>query len=228
MLKSINMRSKLLKQFLKNRTPENQNKFRKYRNTLRLAIRQAKKIYYRTQFEKNSQNPKCLWADLLEALQTKRSHPDLPDSFDIAGRDVSDPIIIAHQFNKYYGQVATSLDSSLGPSDRDPLSYMNHVNVPDVMTFCPVSPDEVFNVVSALRDASAGHDCISTKFVKAIIPAILPQLTYLINLCLRKCIFPNIFKTALVTPVFKAGSRTKFSNYRPISVLPVFERFLKI
>ena len=64
LLKSINIRSKLLKVFLKNRSAENQNKYRKYRNTLRLTIRHAKKLYYRTQFEKNRENPKRLWADL--------------------------------------------------------------------------------------------------------------------------------------------------------------------
>ena len=151
----------------------------------------------------------------------------MPDSFEVGGREVNGPVMISELFNKYYGQVAPSLDSSLGPSDKDPLSYLDHINVPDVMTFCPVTPNHVSNVVSLLKDASAGLDDISTKFFKAILPSILPEITYLVNLCITKSTFPDIFKTALITPVFKAGSRNQFSNYRPISVLTIFSKVLE-
>ena len=36
--------------------------------------------------------------------------------------------------------------------------------------------------------------------------------------------FPDTWKTARITPVFKQGDPTSFSNYRPISVLPVFSK----
>ena len=227
LLKSINIRNKLLRQFLKFRSAENQNKFRKYRNTLRLAIRHAKKSYYQSQFEKNCQNPKRLWADLLEAVHGKAHQHDMPDSFEVGGGEVKDPAIISDLFNKYYGQVAPSLDSSLGPSDKDPLSYMDHIYIPDVMTFRPVTANHVSNVVSTLKDASAGLDDLSTKLVKTILPIILPELTYLVNLCITQNTFPDIYKTAIITPVFKAGSRKQFANYRPISVLTIFSKVLE-
>ena len=227
LLRSINVRNRLLKEFLKCRSSENQNRYRKYRNSLRLAIRQAKKSYFRAQFEKNSHNPKRLWADLIEAVRGKTSHSDLPDKFEVDGTSVDDPHLIADLFNKYYGQVAPSLDSCLGPSDRDPISYLKHVVVPDVMSFCPVTLNQVLNVVITLKDVSAGLDDISTKLVKAIIPSILTHVTHLVNLCLTVNIFPDILKTALITPVFKAGSRAHFTNYRPISVLSVFSKILE-
>ena len=227
LLKSINTRNKLLKEFLKNRTSENQNKFRKYRNSLRLTIRHAKKLYYESQFEKHRENPKRLWADLLEAVQIKTGGCDLPDRFEVEGRDVTNPTLIADLFNKYFSQVAPSLDKTLGPSDRDPISFLSHMTVPDTMTFCPVSEDQVSYVVSNLKDASAGIDTITAKLIKALLPNILPQITHLMNLCLTRSIFPNIFKTALITPVFKAGHRSQFTNYRPISVLPVFSKVLE-
>ena len=227
LLRSISKRNKLLKEFLNCRSSENLNKFRKYRNSLRLAMRHAKKAYYRNQFEKNSQNPKHLWADLLQAAQIKTHSQDLPDRFEVGGKDVDNPTDIADLFNKYFAQVAPSLEKSLGPSFKNPISYMSHIVVPDVMTFRPVTEDNVMQIAASLKDASAGLDNITSKLVKSILPSILTHVTYLVNLCLSKNVFPNIFKTALITPVFKAGSRSQFSNYRPISVLSVFSKILE-
>ena len=38
---------------------------------------------------------------------------------------------------------------------------------------------------------------------------------------------PDQLKSALVTPVYKADDRTLFSNYRPISILPIFSKLLE-
>ena len=49
---------------------------------------------------------------------------------------------------------------------------------------------------------------------------------------MREGYFPSCLKVAKVVPVFKAEDPTQFSNYRPVSVLPVlsqiFERILKV
>nr|XP_047129346.1 uncharacterized protein LOC105846764 [Hydra vulgaris] len=40
-------------------------------------------------------------------------------------------------------------------------------------------------------------------------------------------LFPNSLKIAKVTPIFKTGGHTNITNYRPISVLPVFSKILE-
>ena len=47
------------------------------------------------------------------------------------------------------------------------------------------------------------------------------------NSSLRKGVFPDIWKVAKVTPIFKSGSRSEANNYRPISVVSVFSRILE-
>jgi hypothetical protein len=39
--------------------------------------------------------------------------------------------------------------------------------------------------------------------------------------------YPGFFKVARVRPVFKSEDSTEFSNYRPISVLPVLSQVFK-
>ena len=46
----------------------------------------------------------------------------------------------------------------------------------------------------------------------------------MINLSLSQGIFPNKLKVAKVVPIFKSGEQSSFTNYRPISVLPVLSK----
>ena len=57
--------------------------------------------------------------------------------------------------------------------------------------------------------------------------AISEPLTLLMNRSLRGGYIPDEWKHALVTPIHKAGSKSAPSNYRPISVLPVFSKILE-
>lgn len=59
-------------------------------------------------------------------------------------------------------------------------------------------------------------------------PYIVEVLTYLFNLCIDNCVFPQCFKFAKVVPVFKKGDKSDYNNYRPVSVLPVFSKVLEV
>jgi hypothetical protein len=71
---------------------------------------------------------------------------------------------------------------------------------------------------------ATGSDGILMKFIKLFNFTLIPILVLIVNLSIRKCIFPTSWKIAKVSPLFKSVS-TSEPNYRPISLLPVF--FLK-
>ena len=227
-LRSMDTRSKLLKNFLRDRSAENELKYKKYRNTLRLTIRHSKKHYFHKQFAKNKHNPKLLWKDLLEAVQKPKVKPRPASKFEVNGAFITDQLPIAESFNDFFSKVAPNLDSALGPCDTDPLAHMDDLAVPGSLTFSPVTEEQVLPIVLSLKDAGAGFDGLNAKLLKKIIPAVISQLTHLLNLCISNHTFPSPLKMAVITPVFKSGSRTQFSNYRPISVLPVISKVLEI
>ena len=95
-------------------------------------------------------------------------------------------------------------------------------------TFRKVSNFDVFSIVRKINSSKAyGQDMIPPSLVKDAISEICEPLTQLINLSLTTSIFPSIEKFARVKPLFKSGNHSIMSNYRPISILPVFSKILE-
>ena len=68
---------------------------------------------------------------------------------------------------------------------------------------------------------------ISMNVVKESFKLICAPLTYIINLSLNSGVVPQEMKIARVIPLFKSGDKSLFTNYRPVSVLQVFSKFLE-
>ena len=71
---------------------------------------------------------------------------------------------------------------------------------------------------------ATGLDQISNKVLELAAPVIYEQLTELLNLSLKSGEYPDDWKLANVSPVFKAGERNDPNNYRPISILSTISR----
>ena len=76
-------------------------------------------------------------------------------------------------------------------------------------------------------NSSPGFDGIKLSMIKCVIDHIVIPLNYIFNLSLTTGIFPSQLKIAKVVPIFKSGDSNCIKNYRPISVLPAFSKFLE-
>ena len=74
---------------------------------------------------------------------------------------------------------------------------------------------------------SSGCSVLSHRVLREAAPAICASPTYLYNLSIKTGTFPNDWKTAVVTPIFKNRGKTENpSNCRPISLLPAVGKIL--
>ena len=74
---------------------------------------------------------------------------------------------------------------------------------------------------------SSGLDGISGYFIRLARDIIAIPLSILYNLPFSEGVFPNCMKNAKVIPLFKAGSKSELSNYRPISQLSCLSKVVE-
>ena len=92
----------------------------------------------------------------------------------------------------------------------------------------PSTPTEVISITSLLKsNKSAGYDGIEPKVIQNIIQYIAPPLSDIISKSFTQGYVPDKFKIANVIPLHKSDDKCNISNYRPISVLPVFSKILE-
>jgi len=91
-----------------------------------------------------------------------------------------------------------------------------------------ISEQEVQTLISKLDEKKAiRHGDIPTKFLKLSNSVVTPFLTHIFNRCMTESIYPNHLKEAQIVPLHKSGDSTICSNYRPISLLPQFNKIFK-
>jgi hypothetical protein len=61
----------------------------------------------------------------------------------------------------------------------------------------------------------------------SVLHYVYSEVSGLINACFEVGHFPNFFKVARVTPVFKDGHPSQLGNYQPISVLSVVSKIFE-
>ena len=92
-------------------------------------------------------------------------------------------------------------------------------------TFSPLQPDHLLKASGKFKTShSFGVDNISSYFLIVGMPILAPSLSEILNLSMAKGFFPNDWRVARVSPIYKDGPTDVDSNYRPISVLPVVSR----
>ena len=139
-------------------------------------------------------------------------------------------LIQANHMNRHFVHKGPSLASKLPKSNRNILQSMGPRN-PHKMVFENASTNEVVNTGMALNDKmSTGSDDIPSILIKWAIYIIAPILAEVFNAFVHLGTYPEILKTAKVTPLHKKGDRDIVENFRSISILSqinkIFEKLI--
>jgi len=207
--------------------------YKKYCAILTKIIQYAKKHYYNNMILNSKNKMKATWQIINKERGTKFTNKQI-SSLTIKDVTITNQSIIATQFNKFFTSVADTIryDKNIGSTTKNQDS-MKYLHKAYTHSFTPLRWEyattyEVQQAIKTLKTKSAsGYDEISNIVIKLSAPYIISPLTYICNSIFNNGIFPDRLKYAVVTPVYKKGSKQNISNYRPISILPSFSKVVE-
>ena len=96
-------------------------------------------------------------------------------------------------------------------------------SIPTSFFLSPVTANEIQLEIDKLNiSKTSGPFSIPTKLLKILYCNISEPLEILYNCSFSTGVVPDKFKIAQIVPVFKNGSAIYVNNYRPISLLSIF------
>ena len=225
--KSIYVKNNLYKKFIKTRSTYIHSKFKLYRNKLNHLLKIAKKEYYNNYFFDNINDCKRIWNGVKQIVNYKLPTSAKHIKLRINDREIVSPVEVANAFNTYFSSTGNNLTKSISIAEKSPMEYLCNP-VCDSFFIYPTTTDEIENEISKLKPGKAtGPYSISVDILKLLKSFLSTPLKILFNNSFLSGNVPNALKLPNVIPVFKKGSQTSLSNYRPISLLSIFHKLLE-
>ena len=238
-------RSKLKNIANKTKNTSDIMKYRKQRNYA-VQLNKKAKLGYFNNFD-SSQGSKPSWVKCKSYFSNKHSKEDTDTILNEKGDIIFKNKVIANTFNEYFGSIVESPDlhiwtegfSNVPPSytsddgiDNILINFVNHPSIKTIKQSFNITSKFSFQPVSVNYVNQVIKDRKSTKSVDWDIPTnILNECNFTFSVladCINKSfengVFPNCFKEANVTPIFKKDDPLDKENYRPVSVLPLLSR----
>ena len=223
--RAITKKNKLFLNFRKNPTPDNHEKYKAYRNKLNSLMRRIEVDHYKKLIETNKNNLRKSWQVIKEIINKKRTQKT-QSAFVINNRLSEDKNHIANGFNKFFVEIGPTLEKNCPDSDEPPITWMKNRTGQSIFIL-PTDATEIQKIINSLSDSSAGWDGFNLTALRLSWPSLSQVYVHLMNLSLTQGVVPLEMKIARVIPLFKADDPEKFSNYRPVSILPILSKILE-
>ena len=223
--KSINHKNKLYKKAKKYCTAKAEIEYRKYKAILKSLMKSAEKKHYQDIFLKYKGNLRRTWSVIKQVIN-RNKQMKLNHKFTHNDKIITDGNHIVNLFNDFFINIGPTLANKIPKSDISPNYYLKNANV-NTLYLELVNKEELVTILRSLKDSACGADELSPKIIKMSINLITDPLLHVCNKSLLCGIFPAELKIAKVVPIYKSGDIMRFTNYRPVSILPVLSKVLE-
>ena len=189
------------------------------RNESTKENKRARKEFEKKLAKECRTNPKATWKYMKSTNRVSTGVPNLkkPD-----GTFTSSNTEIADTLNQQYASVFTQEDINNMPNiPQKPLK------TPELQSFA-VTKEAVLKELKALKpNKSPGIDEIHPRVLKEVAEEIAEPITILLTKSLDSEELPKHWLQAVVTPIFKKGSKSLPENYRPVSLTCILCKLLE-
>ena len=192
-----------------------------------------KKDYFENKLNECIGKPKELW----KALKSL-GLPNKTSSCEVSALKVNktvqhDTNLVLSGFKDYYSDLAGNLLKKLPkPPNKISLNtvFQHYKGIIQSGSFnlATVSENTILTILKNTKvNKAAGLDNLSGRFLKDGAKVLAKPITDIYNLSIASGKFPDSCKSAKLKPIYKKGSLTEASNYRPIYLLPLISKVIE-
>lgn len=223
----IKKRDKLHKMALKSNDGQLQDEFKHFRNIVNTNLKKARYHYFKDQIQDNK-SQKDIWNMVNNFMLNRKQKGKNMQDVNIINPDgqlTKTDKETANIFNEYFTNVGQTLAQRIPHKNFNYESMTRNLNS---FLLLPVSVQEIFGEIMLLKEKkSPGYDGLTTRLIKNVADIIASPLAHIINISFQSGIFPDIYKRAMISAIYKSGSKTQVGNYRPISVICKFGKIME-
>lgn len=189
----------------------------------------AKRNYLSQKIKNSSDIIKTTWKVInVETGKSKRSMNDLKLKID--GKIIDSSLEVATEFEHFFTDIPVSTTKNLNSSPSTAVALLKG-NAPECSRdfhFEHVSTSDVLKAFKSINVKKTSDLWgVSVHVVKSLIEVIAPDLAVIFNNSIDCGEFPDLMKHSKITPLFKSGSTSDPTNFRPISMLPTFSKIFE-
>ena len=201
------------------------NHYKILKKHVKSLINKQRKQHYLNRLKESKGNIAATWRIVGDIVPSKKNVSEI-NFCDNAEQK-------AEEFNCFFANVGKSAyeETQVELSNENYNNVTNNNTNNSRNTLFRPQPVDVNTVVLTIKHLqnkqSSGSDKISLRFIKDSLTIIAQYLTIILNTSIVTGVVPSSWKHALVVPLHKSGDPSDTSNYRPISLLPVFSKILE-
>ena len=224
----IKIKNKLF--YRKKRQPNNDkiNKlYNIFRNRVNRELIKSKKDYYSEYFKENKNNSKKIWEGIKSIININNPKSNFIRELKINETIIDNPNEIVETLNDFFVNIGSNTEKSIPRNPViQPEMYLKNKNQFDFI-ISDISNEEVLEIIKNLESKSTGPQSIPVNLLKLIPDLILEPLCKIISNSFSSGIFPDALKISKVIPIHKGESTLELNNYRPISLLSIFDKIIE-
>ena len=132
---------------------------------------------------------------------------------------------IANELNKHFTTIGKNLADKVIPQESN--SFKTYLTDPinNSLFLRPTDTNEIINEINQMKNKSSLD--IRVPLLKHVKQELADGLVIIFNKSFQEGCFPGVLKLAKVIPIHKGDETTDPTNYRPISLLSIFNKLIE-
>ena len=215
-LSAIKEKTALSRKFIRTKDKEVRKQYNRARNKVSKLVKRARKQYENTLASETKSNPKRIWQYINAKSKIKQGIGDLcSDPRDEKSKKTDNNEEKSDILANYFSSVFTHEPAGEPPTLEARQVEVNWSNM-------IIQEIEIAKLLKNLKpDKSPGLDNIHPTFLKELHQELATPLSIIFNKSLSEKQIPKEWKKAKISAIFKKGSKSLASNYRPVSLTSV-------